>query len=611
MKVAILPFNAAPGASAALGRQFSTFACDTIRAATGTEDLHPVSFLTQIQDADGPRAAFVNVADTLLEQQWIDQMFSQSEAEGVMDGMLVQNDGKFELTVRWHKKVEENPVESEVLDFDEAGTFGVLGGLVEKLAAFAGITLPTGDSAPGRDFGTDDPKAFLKFLEGYDAATYISQTNGRVAREFSPDPAIDTLLEACDLDKDFLGPYETLVQLCRSCAQYQLGTFEKIEGALKKLIEIASDDFRAPFALGELYQAVNNNQMAADQYEKAIALAPQESALYSRLGLVQMALGMPVNAERNFRKAVELEPEPKPSLDFVSMVLQATNRQHEIPGLWKERVAANPQDAQSRAKYALSLIQSGNEEAGVRAFEEALELLEDPTLIKRYYAPYLVEHNDLDRAMDFYEDCLDVAPTDIAVLLEYATTLQKANREFEIPKVLRDVLSSNPDPNTRAQALAWLIELEQPRRTEVVDQARQKVEEGDVAGAAAMIKPLKNWLADYWKLWYLLSAVHNRLDEPAEAEEAARRLLELFPGCEPGYHELYSAMDGLGKKEESYQMLRFAATNLPQSLPVHVDLALAAKKSGRSDEASNLARQIREAVGPNDDLERVFAENGL
>ncbi len=609
MKVAVLPLNAKPGASAALGRQFSSFACDTLRVATGTEDLHPVSFLTQIQDEDGPRAAFVNVSDELLEQQWIDQMFAQSEAEGLMDGMLDRSEsGEFAMTIRWHRKGAENPIESKEHRFAASESFEKLNLMVRDLAVFAGLELPESLEVGKHDFGTEDAEVFLKFLEGYDAAMYVQQTNGRVAREFSPEPAIRLLLEACESDTDFLAPYETLIQLCRSCAQFQLGTFEVVEQALAKLTELAPDDFRAYFGLGEIYQTAGNLPKAVDLFEKAVKLSPDEPALYSRLGLAQMAMNMPVNAERNFRKAVELEPEPKPSLDYVAMVLQSTNRGHEIPAIWKEQMEKNPQDAQARAKNALSLIQAGNEEAGLRAFEEALELLEDPILVKRYYAPLLAERNELDRAMDYYEDCLDMAPTDVPLLLEYATTLQKADRQFEIPKVLRDVLACNPDPNTRAQALAWLIELEQPRRTEVVEQGRQKMEEGDAEGAAAMGKPLKNWLADYWKLWYLLCAAHNRLDQFAEAEEAARHLLELFPGFEPGYHELFGAMDGLGKKEESYQMLRYAASNLPQSLPLHVDLALAAKRTGRGEEASSLARSIREAVGPNEDLDRVLAE---
>ncbi|MBX3118205.1 MAG: tetratricopeptide repeat protein [Fimbriimonadaceae bacterium] len=606
-KVATLPFNAAEGTKPALGRQFSNFAGETVRMATGA-DINPVSFLTQIEEGEGGRAAFVNIADSLLERDWINQLFEQSGVDIAMDGLLQQDGEKFNLTIRFHSKEQEEPIYSETDTFLKPGVFTVLQKLVDNLAKYAEVDLP--DDQKNLDFGTDDPEAFLKFLEGYDSVTYINQTQGRVAQEFSPEPAIQALLESVKIDKEFLGPYETLVQLCRLCAQYRLGSFESIEAPLVELSTIAPDDFRAYFALGELYQSVNDLAKAADFFEKAIKIEANEPSLYVRLGMTQMALGMPVNAERQFRKAIELEGPDKPSIDYLAQVLQQTNRAHEVPALWKEQVDNNPDDGQARIKYAISLFNDNKEEEGIRAFETALEVIEDNVIVKRYYAPVLAQKQDYDRAMDFYEDCLDAAPTDVPLLLEYAQTLQAAGREFEVPKILRDVLGANPDPNTRAQTLGWLIELEQPRRTEIVDQARTKMEQGNFEDALKDLRPLKNWLADYWKMWALMSSAYNALGEFADAEDSARRLLELFPGCEPAYGELSASMHGQGKHEEAYNFLRWAAQNMPQSLGVHVNLALAAFRSGRADEARQMANQIREAVGPNKELEEVLSEIG-
>jgi Flp pilus assembly protein TadD len=203
---------------------------------------------------------------------------------------------------------------------------------------------------------------------------------------------------------------------------------------------------------------------------------------------------------------------------------------------------------------------------------------------------------------------LDVAPNDIQVLTEYAQTLEAAGREFEIPQVMKDILASNPDPNTRAQAMARLIELEQPKRAENVEAARLKMEAGDLQGAISSLKPLRNWLADYWKLWAMLSAAYNRVEQYPEAEEAARRLLEVYPGCEPGYGELVSALHGQGKVDDAYQLMKYASTHNPNSLPIHINLALAAKRVGQIQEARDLAKQIREAIGPNEELEPVLSE---
>ncbi|MCB8932037.1 MAG: hypothetical protein M9921_01690 [Fimbriimonadaceae bacterium] len=607
MKVAVLPLSAAAGTRPALGRQFANFAAETVRTATSAE-IHSVSYLARVDDEN--RAAFVNVAETLMEPEWIQQLFTQSDADRVMDGLVAYDEdaGTFELSFRAHERGNDQALFLHEWKFPKAEIFAHLHTMVKDLASTCEVELPEELAGDAMEFGTDDPDAFIRFLEGYDALLYIQQAEGRVAREFSPEPAFESLLASLKTDPDFLGPYETLLQLARLSVQFRIGTFELVEKYLLAVIELAPDDFRAYYAMGEGFEAVGHSAKAGEWFEKALAREPNEPAIYTHLGMAQMAQGMPVNAERNFQKAVEMEGEDKPSLDYLATVLHQTNRAHEVPALWKQQIERQPQNAMVHAKYGISLMQAGREEEAIAAFEEGLRVLEDPLSLKRFYAPILANRGELDRAMDFFEDCIDVAPNDIPLLLEYAQTLKQAGREFEIPKILADVLASNPDADTRAQTLAWQIELEQPKRAEVVEAAREKMEQGDAESAVATLKPLRNWLADYWKMWALLGAAHNRLGEYEDAEFAARRLIELFPGCEPAYGELAAALTGLDKHEEAYEAMRFAAGRLPNSLGIHVNLALAAKRAGRKDEATSLAKQIREAVGPNEELEKVLAE---
>ena len=607
MKIVVLPFNAAEGTSPALGRQMANFVAEVVRANSQAE-VNAVSYLSQVEDGGQQRAMFVNLSDTLLEPEFLKDMFQRAEGEMIMDGLIKRVDDDIELTARLHKPGEETPFYSESWNFRPDGVFERIHGLVLKLAAEAGETLPD-EIVSNMEFGTDNGRSFLNFLEGYDAVMYIQQSAGAVTMDFSPQPAADLLLKSVEEDKDFVAPFDSLISLCRACGQYRIGTFEVLINILNRSAELEPKDFKPLFAMGELYAGIGENGMAADMYERAIDLDSTEPALYSRLGLAQLAAGMPVNAERNFRKALEMEDETKPSADFLADVLTQTNRIHEVPVLWKGIIDENPQNALAQAKYAVALVNAGKPEDGEKAFETALEVVEENVIVKRWYAPYLANaKQDLDRAMDFYEDCIDVAPNDIQLLSEYARTLISANREFEAPEVLKQILQSNPDPNTRAEVLAWLIELEQPKRVESVMSAQKKMEAGDFETAARELKPLRNWLRDYWKMWALLAACLNHLGAYNEAEEAAGTLVQLYPGCEPGYGELMTALSGQDRKEEAYNVMRFGATNLPQSLGIHVNLALAAKRAGHEDEAKALAKQIREAVGPNPELEEVLQE---
>ena len=608
MKVAVLPFNAAEGTKPAYGRQFAGFASEQLRAHAQA-DINTVSYLTQIPEQDGTtRMAFVNIAESLLPYEQLKDLFQQAEVELVMDGTLRQTDETFELTVRFHEKGNEEAIYLETSTFGVDDLFGHLQGLIRLLASKAEIGLPEFLSGETMEFGTKNPRAFLEFLEGYDSLNYIQQANGMVALEFSPQPAFDALLAAVEADTTFEGPYQVIVQMSRACLNFRIGSVDILDKALVRLTELVPNNFLAFLVLGEIHHAVNSFSKAADYLESALALEDKEAGIYARLGAAQLQLGMPINAERNFRKAFNLEGEEKPSGDYLAMVLGQTGRPHEIPPLWKSVVDQYPQNGAAHAKYAVSLFQIGKPEEAEKVFEDALANVEDSTVVKRFYAPMLMSKGEHDRAMDFYEDVLDVAPNDIAVLTEYAQTLEAAGREFEVPQVMKDILASNPDPNTRAQAMARLIELEQPKRAQNVEAARLKLEEGDFAAAISSLKPMRNWLADYWKLWALLSSAYNRTEQYVEAEEAARRLLEVYPGCEPAFGELVTALHGQGKNAEAYQLMQYAATHNPNSLPIHINLGLAAKRAGNVEEARDLAKRIREAIGPNEELEPVLAE---
>ncbi len=607
MTIAVLPFNAGPGAKPALARQFANFAVDIVREATGV-DINAVSYLVKLE-GEPPTFANINPSESLNEPEMLAQFFEQSKMDKTMDGLLEEEPGeKFSLTFRIFNEGVQEPASVETLASAKDQVFSLLRPLVVALSREAGGKISEEMSDDVELFGTENQPAFLAFLEGYDALQYVERSQGQVAAEFSPEPAMDLLLSAIEADQDWEAPYITLIQLCRAAVQMRMGSGETVERVLQKAIEMVPSDGRGLFALGELYEAIGSPAKASETFEKAHELDPAEPAILARLGMAQMTMGMPVNAERNFRRALELEGADKPSTDFLAQVLVATNRAHEVPALWKSLVEANPENGLAHARYAMALMQAGQEEESIRAFDVGLESVAINSVVKRFYAPVLAQKGEMDRAMDLYEDCLDESPTDIPLLLEYAQTLQNSGRQFEVPKILQDVLAANPDTNTRAQTLAWKIELEQPKRIEAVQSASQKIESEDFQGAVRELRPLKNWLADYWKMWLLLSTALNRIGESQEAEDAARRLLNLFPGCEPAYGELVAALGAQGRNDEAYNVMRYAANTIQGSLPIAINLALAAKRVGRDDEARALAKQIREAVGQNIEIEPVLAE---
>lgn len=606
MRFAVLPFNAGPNSRPSLGRQFANFATEIARgliAAKTPEGQDPVELdgmnvMARVEQDGVPRMALVNPAETLNDTKMITELAGEAELTGVIDGLLQENEGGGgTLTVRLFKGDYETPMRQEAFHYLPGGEFSAIRSLITLMAEAGGVPLPDNLNDDKELFGVEDPAAFLKFLEGYDALQYVERAQGMVLVEFKPQDSMNLLLEAIEADREWEAPFMVLTQFCRMCTMYRVGTADAILETLQKLTALEPEDGRGHFALGELYATVGDHAKAADSFETAHRLNPEEPAILTRLAISQMNTGMPVNAERNLRRAVELEGDDKPSLEILGQVLAQSGRAHEVPELWNDLIRKNEQDGRAHTQYAMALINAGRKEDGLKAFDKALLVLEDTTLIKRYYAPVLANEQDFDRAMDFYEDVLEEAQGDVQLMVEYAQVLQAAGRDVDIPDVLDDILAANPDANTRAQTLAWKTELEQPKRVEAVQGAAQKAEAGDFEGALRELRPLKNWLAQYWKMWVVMAGAQNQLGQHKDAEESARNLLELFPACEPGYVELNNALHGQGKDQEAYGIMRLAMGNIPNSLPIAISYGLATKRVGNKDEARALAKQIREAMG--------------
>lgn len=598
MSIAVLPFNAGADTRPTLARQFANFAAEIVRGRTGAQ-VNAVNYLIRVNEGNPARYANVNPSEQLNEIELVQQLFQQTESDLAMDGLLVESGNKFHLTMRLWQKGDESPVNQEVLEFDEPGVFGALRNVVEELAARSEQVLPL-DSQTNTDlFGTESARALIKFMEGYDALQYIEKTQGQVVEEFRADFAFNHLLEAVEADKDWEAPYSVLLNLARSCTNFRVGTAEQIEEALKKAIELEPEDARALVVLAELYQAIGNFAEAETYLEKAKGMDETEPAIYTRLGISQASLGKNEDAEANFKKALSLENEDKPTMGFLAQLYAQTDRAKEVPALWRSIVDANPKNAHAWANLGGSLVGTGESAQGLRAFEEALEKVDEESriIVKRAYAPALSEVQEWDKAMDLYEDCIDVAPSDIQLLLEYAQTLQNAGRTFEVPKVLRDVLGANPDPNTRAQTLSWLVELEQPKRVEAVKEAQEKMNTNDFQGAVKLLRPMRNWLADYWKMWALYASALNRIEDHREAEDASKRLIDLFPANEIGFVELGNALMAQSKIEEAYNAMRYGMATVQGSLGIALQFGLAAKRVGKLDEAKSIAEQIRQGLG--------------
>jgi hypothetical protein len=208
MSIAVLPFNSGPNTRHPLARQFANFAAEIVRARTGAE-IHSVNYLARINEEEPPQFANVNPSEELSEPEMIQQLFGQTDANLVLDGLLSEKDGGFELTYRLFARNQPEIIGSDTLTFKASEALGAMRKLIVELATRSEKELPA-EAATDEDlFGTTHPEAFIKFLEGYDALQYIERTQGQVIQAFQPELGLECLRQSAALDKEWDAPVAT------------------------------------------------------------------------------------------------------------------------------------------------------------------------------------------------------------------------------------------------------------------------------------------------------------------------------------------------------------------------------------------------------------------
>jgi tetratricopeptide (TPR) repeat protein len=112
--------------------------------------------------------------------------------------------------------------------------------------------------------------------------------------------------KAIDLDSGWVGGY---FSIATSYMNVEPRDYKKAEENFLKVVELKPDLPGSHIYLGDAYRAQNNLEKARTEYEKALAIDPNDALTYFKSGHVNSYLGAYDNARSDYRKASELNPE--------------------------------------------------------------------------------------------------------------------------------------------------------------------------------------------------------------------------------------------------------------------------------------------------------------
>jgi tetratricopeptide (TPR) repeat protein len=348
---------------------------------------------------------------------------------------------------------------------------------------------------------------------------------------------------------------------------HQKGELEKAVGLYGEALEQDPSLWQAGFQCAAAYFSLNRLAEAKASIVETLKQlseygdAPEARAPSSRaqtlLGEITLAGNDAVEAEKSFRRALELNPQAARARAGLAEILLGGGKYAEAGAEARAAIEAGDDRASTYGILGEALTLSGKYDEALGSLNEALKREPKNAIALRRRAEIHIARGDLKAAIEDLRASAEIEP-DIPTRLRLAGALAEAKRYDEAVPLYQRILQDEPSNNEARTALAAVM-----------------IESGKGAEAIAQLESL-------------IKAEPNRADLRAQLAE------------------LYLQQAQSEKALEQY----LAAAKIEPSQPTHqIGAAASLVKLGRFQEAAGAARQAL-AQNPKEDV-AIFARTNL
>jgi tetratricopeptide (TPR) repeat protein len=145
------------------------------------------------------------------------------------------------------------------------------------------------------------------------------------------------------------------------------------EEILSRAVKLAPASVPAHYQLGRALAGLKRLKPASEQFEAALKIDPRHAGAILGLAAIDEGTGDYAGAERRYREATALGPNPRAARSLASLIGRE-GRSAEAQTMLAALLAADPNDADSRFELALARAISGGCDAAIPDFRKVLEI---------------------------------------------------------------------------------------------------------------------------------------------------------------------------------------------------------------------------------------------
>ena len=151
-------------------------------------------------------------------------------------------------------------------------------------------------------------------------------------------------------------------------------------------------------------------------FESAIKQNPKQADAYYYLGLVMDKTGDKSAAEKNYKTAMDLQPDLQEAAENLTAIYVESQKFDEAIAIARKALARNSKNAEMQLNLAVALSGKGDADGATKAFEDALKLAPNDARFYLAYADHLGAAKKNDEALAKLKQAQRVAGDDPAML---------------------------------------------------------------------------------------------------------------------------------------------------------------------------------------------------
>jgi len=347
------------------------------------------------------------------------------------------------------------------------------------------------------------------------------------------------------------------------------------------LLKLSQDPSTLALA-GEAYLASGDVAAAARYYEQAKALAPKDTSVRTRLGLVRFAAGEPERAISELEAASALDAKDyQAELALIANYLGKREANQALAAV-RSLERKQPQNPMTYNLQGAALILK-KDLAGARAnFERALGLQPAYMPAVNNLARLDLRENDRDAATRRYQVFLDRDPNNEPALIGLAGVLRTTGADaIEIERLLKQAVAGNPVSASAHSALihfymrsgnfsaalgaaqaAQIVLPNESRMQQVV--AMTQLAAGDTRQSIVSLRRLAEMLPAVPEPQLLLARAYIAAKQPTDALKSLRAALAIRPDLEAAQRDIAALYVAMGRHEDALREARTVQAQRPQ-----------------------------------------------